>query len=60
MRERSRSTRSVGSNVGGGAFISSGTMRRRWGSRVWPDTHLNYMIDIALTAEFRLAVGGVR
>jgi hypothetical protein len=24
------------------------------------DTHLSYMIDIALTAEFTLAAGGVR
>ena len=25
-----------------------------------PDMHLNYMIDIALTAEFSLAVGSAR
>jgi hypothetical protein len=26
----------------------------------WPDTHLNYMIDITLTMEFSLAAGGAR
>lgn len=30
----------------------------RLGSLVWSDTHLNYVIDIALTAEFSLAGGG--
>jgi hypothetical protein len=32
---------------------------RGWGSSVWPDMHLTYMIDIALTAEFVLE-GGAR
>jgi hypothetical protein len=31
-----------------------------WRSTVWSDTHLNYMIDMALTAEFSLAASGVR
>ena len=31
-----------------------------WGSTVWTDTHLTYMIDIALTTEFALATGGAR
>ena len=33
---------------------------RGWGSIVWGDLNLNYMIDIALTTEFRLARGGMR
>jgi hypothetical protein len=33
---------------------------RGWGSSVWTDTHLNYMIDITLTTEFLLAPGGAR
>jgi hypothetical protein len=33
---------------------------RGWGSCVWPDTHLTYMINIALTTEFALTVGGAR
>ena len=31
-----------------------------WGSCVWPESHLTYTIDIALTTEFALAVGGSR
>jgi len=41
--------------AGVGAIISQG-----WGSSGRTDTHLTYMIDIALTTEFRLAAGGVR
>jgi hypothetical protein len=33
---------------------------RGWGSSVWPDTHLTYMIDIALATEFALCAGGAR
>jgi len=29
-----------------------------WGSTVWPDMHLTYMINIVLTTEFTLASGG--
>jgi len=29
-----------------------------WGSCVWPESHLTYMIDIALTTEFALTAGG--
>jgi hypothetical protein len=35
------------------AIVSGG-----WGSLARPDTHLTYMIDIALTTEFTLAAGG--
>jgi hypothetical protein len=38
-----------------GAIISHG-----WGSAARPDTHLTYMIDIALTTEFAITAGGVR
>jgi hypothetical protein len=38
-----------------GAIISRG-----WDSSARTDTHLNYMIDIALTTEFSLAAGGAR
>jgi len=31
-----------------------------YGFTVWSDTHLTYMINIALTAEFSLAAEGVR
>jgi hypothetical protein len=31
-----------------------------WGSPVWPESHLTYMIDIALTTEFSLTAGGLR
>ena len=31
-----------------------------WGSPVWPESHLTYMIDIALTTEFSLAASGAR
>jgi len=33
---------------------------RGWGSTAWSDTHLTYMIDIALTGEFTLTTVGVR
>ena len=35
-------------------------VRRGWGSPVWPESHLTYTIDIALTTEFALAAGGAR
>jgi hypothetical protein len=41
--------------AGVGAIISQG-----WGSSGRTDTHLTYMIDIALTAEFPLAAAGAR
>jgi hypothetical protein len=39
--------------VAGQAIISRG-----WGSHVWPESHLTYMIGMALTAEFSLAAAG--
>jgi hypothetical protein len=33
---------------------------RGWGCTVWTDTHLTYMIDIALTTEFPITADGVR
>ena len=33
---------------------------RGWGSSARTDTHLTYMIDIALTVEFSVAAGGAR
>jgi hypothetical protein len=41
--------------LGGRAIISQG-----WGSSGRTDTHLTYMIDIALNTEFSLAAGGAR
>ena len=46
--------RAVG-RLGVWSMISCG-----WGSTVWPDTHLTYMIDIALTTEFAITAGGAR
>ena len=31
-----------------------------WGPTVWTDTHLTYVIDIALTTEFAIAAGGAQ
>jgi hypothetical protein len=31
-----------------------------WGSYVWRDTHLTYVIEIALTMEFTIHAGGER
>jgi hypothetical protein len=42
------------------AQVEAAIFRRGWGSRVWPESHLTYMIDIALTTEFSLAGGGAR
>jgi hypothetical protein len=33
---------------------------RGWGSPVWTESQLTYMIDIALTTEFALTAGGAR
>jgi hypothetical protein len=41
--------------AGVGAIISQG-----WGSSGRTDTHLTYMIDIALTTQFSLAASGAR
>jgi hypothetical protein len=35
-------------------------IRRGWGSSVWTDTQLTYMIDIALNTEFPLVPGGAQ
>jgi hypothetical protein len=33
---------------------------RGWGFTVWPESHLTYTNNIALTTEFALATGGAR
>ena len=43
-----------------GVFAYRSIISLGWGSTVWPDTHLNYMIDIALTNEFTLTTGSAR
>jgi hypothetical protein len=43
-----------------GAWREGAIFSRGWGSSARTDTHLKYMIDIALTAEFSLAAGGAR
>ena len=44
----------------GGVVDHQQIISRGWRSTVWPDTHLAYMIDIALTAEFAIPDGGGR
>ena len=46
--------------IGRAALVEAAIFSRGWGSSVWSNTHLNYMIDIALTTEFALNSGGAR
>jgi hypothetical protein len=46
--------------IGRAALVEAAIFSRGWGSSVWTDTHLTYMINIALTTDFTLAAGSAR